>query len=80
MLNQMMKVILIMINLTYSSSFVKIIENFSVNIKQKLEDDTSISYYNSDITINYRLKKINKIIYKKKKKDSIRPYRFTYYI
>ena len=61
MLNQMMKVILIMINLTYSSSFVKIIENFSVNIKQKLEDDTSISYYNSDKTINYRLKKINKI-------------------
>ena len=67
-MTRIIKIILIIINLNYSLSFVNIIEKLSLNIKKNLENDKSISYYNSNIQINYRIKKKNKILYKIKKK------------
>ena len=69
-MTRIIKIILIIINFNYSLSFVNIIEKLSLNIKKNLEYDKSISYYNSNIKINYRIKKKHKILYKIKKKKN----------
>ena len=62
------KIIFIIINLHYSLSFSPIIEKICKNIKKDLLHDESISYYNINIEIKYRIKKTEKILHKIKKK------------